>query len=94
MPRRASTQTLPPASAPNAGAGSQGAYLRIGPMMAIPVLMKDLGGDVAELHEQFGLSRGYFDNPENTLPLNWSMSAGAMSLATRTSGSSLPCAAT
>jgi len=68
MPRRASTQTLPPASAPNAGAGSQGAYLRIGPMMAIPVLMKDLRGDVAELHEQFGLSRGYFDNPENTLP--------------------------
>ena len=42
--------------------------LRCGPLAALPAVLDRLGADTDALLEEFGLTRAYFDDAENTVP--------------------------
>jgi AraC-like DNA-binding protein len=54
--------------APEAGMVAHGA-LRIGPLLTFPDVVSELGGDPDALLAEVGLSRVYFQDPENTIGL-------------------------
>lgn len=54
--------------APQPGMVARGA-LRIGPLLAFPDVVAELGGDPDALLAEVGLSRAYFQDPENTVGL-------------------------
>lgn len=64
LPRRNPSNALPRIAQTEVRTG----FLRVGPVMAVPALLEELGCDATVLLEQFGLTPAYFENPENTLP--------------------------
>ena len=60
--------------APEPGLVAAGA-LRIGPLLALPDVVTELGGDPDALLAEVGLSRAHFQDPENTIDL---ISAGKL----------------
>jgi AraC-like DNA-binding protein len=61
------TSQVPPGAEGERGVVTEGT-LRCGPLAALPGVLDRLGADTDALLAEFGLTRAYFDDAENTLP--------------------------
>lgn len=68
-PAPALPSMLAPPLAPHARPLVADGMARIGPSMAIPAVLADLGVDPAEFLRDFDLTPGFFENPDHTLPM-------------------------
>lgn len=63
-------QRQPPATSPVTGrAHVDEGMVRVGPLMALPAVLESLGIRATPYLAEFGLTKSFFDDPENTLPM-------------------------